>query len=201
MDFFLSSGFSIACWTFTTVVMSYNIRNMRPRSLRWGETERLREQALALLAKSDKEYFDKHRDQDSIESEKNFEYLRLYARLVDKHTTSTLSSLVESLRMQRMRLRTSLRSKNVTDEGIIIYEKIMEFATPFTQVSNLGRNAYRKRRYSVAHCAFYAMKHPDEAERIISIMEDRGFTKIRDIRKLARDMDELPASALSEGML
>lgn len=199
MEFFGSPLYHIIVWSFGVVFWANNFRNIPPFTLKPGAKKRLREEALALLESSDKPSFIKEVDRDKINADNKFEHLRLYAILADKHKTIRITSFVSSLRWHRMTYRTNMRSKSVTPESFAVFETFYEVSDDL--LVGLDKKPYRKRQSDIYGIAFYAMQHMDKADRIVSLVEERGITKLKDIKALLKDIDELPSSALAEGML
>ena len=198
MDFKLSL-FTILCWSFATVVMSYNIFVWwRPLPRGKQKMDALRKFALAKLENADRDYHYKTFDEDRIRNEKSYEYLVLYLRLVGEYRTTTLKSLADKIRYRRNGMRTFLLPLSLTAHHVDIYKAFNDFSDD-TEVRSGpdGNKNYKK----LERTMMYALNHLDQAEDILTVLRKRGVYDLKQVKSLVREIKEAPTPTLSEGML
>lgn len=192
--------FNISCWSFTTIVMSYNVFalwGLFPRSRR--SKSKLREEALKNLADSDRTDFEKEMDRSAIERAKGNDYLHVYVRFIKDYKALDLNVLITRLRMGRSRLQTTMLPTRITSDQLVIWDKFNVIMKDFWIEGN-GKDVMKKRN-DVGRIAIYAMSHMDKADDLYRIVAQRGVSKLKDVKALLKDIDESPAGALSDGAL
>lgn len=201
MDFW--DYFTISCWVFTTAMVIYNIRNMRPIPRHRREKTDLRGKALRRLQESGKSDFEKSMDAMVLSDKENVEYLRLFAKFIDEYSAPALISFVESLRLARMKFYTNLKSDKVTSEQMKVYSDLSKAVTDSMppQWIKGDQKEVQKSRLTFMRTAFYAMDHMDEADRIMEIVTKRGVYDLKQVKGLMNEIDSAPNGPLNDGML
>lgn len=192
--------FDISCWSFTTIVMTYNAFTL------WGYLPRgftpkskLRKQALEAVMESDRPAFSKELDQGIVEQAKSAESLRLYIRFVKDYPAVDLNMLTANIRVARCKLRTTLLTANLTAEQLAMWSKFNSIMRDFW-IDGSGPEVTKKRN-DLGRTALYVLRHMDEADDVLKVIEERKVYQIKHIKALMKAVDETPASALSDGML
>jgi hypothetical protein len=193
--------FTLCCWIFIVPTNIHNIRNMRPRPKNKHEVDQLRKEALRLAEEGNSSGFDKMIDATYIKEQKHVEYFRLYVRLGGKYPMRRLTSLVEKLRISRMEYRTSLKSKNLTDAQVGVYMQIRTLEVDSLSRTSGDKKTFKRHARRYTSILLYALKHVDQADAIIAIVEDRDILDLKQIKAFLKDTESFDLGALSEGML
>jgi hypothetical protein len=194
------SAFLIACWTFTTITMTYNVFAFwRPLPRGFNEKAKLREQALRIITDSNKDEFTKELDRAGIQHSKSVESLRLCVRFVEHYRVVDLNLLASSIHLARTRLQTTLTPLGLSPEQVACYIKFDSFMAGFFIDGDF--ESAKKRKKELSRTAVYAMGHMSEADAIYDIVERRGVYQLKQVKALLKDIDDSPAGALSDGTL
>jgi hypothetical protein len=194
------SVFLIACWTFTTITMTYNafsLWGLFPRSRK--SKSKLREAALQNVKEADRTEFDKSIDQTIIEGAKSAEYLRVYVRFIKDYQALDLNVLISRIRFGRARLQTTLLPTRLTADQVAMWSKFNLIMKDFWNEGN--HKAVMKKRNDVGRIALYAMSHLDQAHDIYQLVERRRVYQLKQIKALLKEIDDSPSGALSDGTL
>lgn len=192
--------FDISCWSFTTIVMTYNVFTL------WGYLPRgftskskLRKQALEAVMESNRPEFSKELDRSIVEQTKSMENLRLFIRFVKDYPAVDLSVLTSSIRLARCKLRTTLLTANLTAEQLAMWSKFNSIMRDFW-IDGSGPEVDKKRN-DLGRTALYVLSHMDKADDVLNVVNQRKVYQLKHIKALMKAVDETPASALSDGML
>jgi hypothetical protein len=194
------SAFTIACWSFTTVVTIYNVFSLWglfPRSRK--SKSKLREAALQNVKEADRTDFDKVMDQSIIEGTKSAESLRVFVRFIKDYQAVDLNVLITRIRFGRARLQTAILPTRLTADQVAIWSKFNSIMKEFW---NGGKSKdVIKKRNEVGRIALYAMSHLDQADDIYQLVERRRVYRLKDVKALLKEIDDSPSGALSDGAL
>ena len=202
MEFALSI-FTIACWCFTAVGMTYNVRTLwRPLPHSFKEIPELRREALRATRESNRIAFDKVLDETIIKRRKSVEYLRLYVRFLDKYNAVDINVIISRIRMHRTKLQTNLTPSKITAEQFTLFRRFEDVklgVLPF--VDGIPPKKRQKQRRAFERTTIYALGHMSVAEDIFSIVEQRGVYDLKQVKPLLKDIKSVPTGALSDGTL
>lgn len=196
--------FKIAALVLFVAFTLVTLWNFRPIPLSRNEVPDLRSQAAKMLMGSDKSERDKENGLTSIDLADEVEHLRLYARFIHLYDPADLRGIVERLRRNRQRLRTTLRSKNLTLEHIEVYVEFIEILSGMDcdDIHDEYKcKVSRKKRKDLNKLMIYSLNHIDKADDVLSVVRDRRVIQLRQAQQLLKDRMESPAVALSEGVL
>lgn len=194
------SAFLIACWTFTTITMTYNVFSFwRPIPRSFNEKSKLREQALRIIMDSDKDDFYKELDRAGLQHTKSVESLRLCVRFVEHYRVVDLNVLASGIHLARTRLQTTLTPLGLSPEQVACYAKFDSLMANF--YVNGDVESMKKVKKELTRTAIYAMGHMDKADAIYDIVEQRRVYHLKQVKALLKDIEDSPAGALSDGTL
>jgi hypothetical protein len=100
-----------------------------------------------------------------------------------------------------MEYRTSLKSKNLTDAQVGVYMQIRTLEVDSLSHTSGDKKTFKRHARRYTSILLYALKHVDQADAIIAIVEDRGILDLKQIKEFLKDAESFDLGALSEGML
>lgn len=192
---------SMCCIVFfflTTTFFGDRIREPHPASPQ--EITKLKSVSLRLVQDSGRSLASQVMDSAFIEQESKGLNLRIYAKFAGLCEIPALNILIAGVRYRYVYLKSNLHTDNLTEEHVKVFARFG--ALERDEWSIIGDDEAKKKHEQFQKTVFYALDHlGPKAEAIFVIVRDRGVIDLKSVKKLMKDLDSVPAGALSEGML